>query len=41
MSANATDKHLCNIINMDIDKYNIPDSIKEATVRPLYKNIPR
>ena len=37
MSANVIDKHLCNMINMDVDKYNVPDNTKVATVRPLYK----
>ena len=36
MSANVVDKHLCNIINMDIITY-IPDSTKVTTVRPTYK----
>ena len=31
------EKHLCNIINMDIDNYNVPDNTKVATARPLYK----
>ena len=38
MSANVVDKHLCNIINMDIDTY-IPDSTKVATVK-LFDCIP-
>ena len=39
MSANVTDKHLCNTVNMNIDNYNVPDNTKVATVRPLYKKI--
>ena len=39
VSANVTDKHLCNIINMNIDNYNVPDNTKVATVKPLYKKI--
>ena len=31
------EKHLCNIINMDIDNYNVPGNTKVATARPLYK----
>ena len=37
MSANVIDKHLCNIINMDIENYNIPENTKVATIRPIYK----
>ena len=37
MSANLIEKHLCNIINMDIENYNVPDNTKVATVRPIYK----
>ena len=37
MSVNMIEKHLCNIINMDIDNYNVPDNTKVATARPLYK----
>ena len=37
ISANVIDKHLCNIINVDIENYNVPDNTKVATVRPLYK----
>ena len=37
MSANVTGKHLWNIINMDIESYNVPDNSKVETVRPLYK----
>ena len=37
MSANVIDKHLCNIINMDIENYNVSDNTKVATVRPKYK----
>ena len=40
MSENVTDKHLCNIISMDIGNYNVPGNIKVATVRPLYKKNP-
>ena len=36
MSANVIDKHLCNIINMDIENYNVSDNTKVATVRPKY-----
>ena len=32
-----TDKHLCNIINIDVDNYNVPDNTKFATVRLIYK----
>ena len=32
-----TDKHLCNIINIDADNYNVPDNTKFATVRRIYK----
>ena len=35
ISANVMDKHLCNIINMDIKNYNVPDKNKVATVRPI------
>ena len=28
MFANVTDKHLCNIINMDINNYNVPETLK-------------
>ena len=41
MSANVTDKHLCNIKNMDIENYNVPDNNKVATVRPICKKKPR
>ena len=37
MSANVIDKHLCNIINMDIANYNVPENTKVATIRPIYK----
>ena len=37
MSANVIDKHLCNIINMDIENYNVPENTKVATIRPTYK----
>ena len=37
MSANLTNKHICNIINVDINNYNVPDNLKVATVRPLHK----
>ena len=37
MPANVTYKSLCNIINIDIDNYTVPDNTKVATVRPLYK----
>ena len=37
MSANVIDKHLCNIINMDIDNHNVPDNTEVATVRPINK----
>ena len=30
MSANVIDKHLCNIIDIDIEKYNVPDNTKVA-----------
>ena len=36
-STNVTDKHLCNIINIDADNYNVPDDTKFATVRRIYK----
>ena len=35
MSANVIDKHLCNIINMDIHNYNVPDNTNVTTVRPF------
>ena len=41
MSANVIDKHLCNIINMDIENYNVPENTKVATIRPIYKKKPR
>ena len=37
ISTNVVDKHLCNIINTDIQNYNVPDNTKVATVRPIYK----
>ena len=37
MSANVIDKHLCNIINMDFENYNVPENTKVATIRPIYK----
>ena len=37
MSTNVIDKHLCNIINMDIENYNVPENTKVATIRPIYK----
>ena len=37
MSANVIDKHLCNIINVDIENYNVPENTKVATIRPIYK----
>ena len=37
MFANVIDKHLRNIINMDIENYIVPDNTKVATVRPIYK----
>ena len=37
ISVNLIEKHLCNIINMDIENYNVPDNTKVATVRPIYK----
>ena len=36
MSANVMEKHLCNIINMDIANY-VSDNTKAAIFRPLYK----
>ena len=30
MSVNVIGKHLCNIINMDIENYNVPDNTKVA-----------
>ena len=36
MSANITDNHLCDIMNMGIENYNFPDNTKVATVRPIY-----
>ena len=36
-STNVTDKHLCNIINIDVDNHNVPDNTKFATVRLIYK----
>ena len=40
MSANVIDKHLCNIINMDIENYKVSDNTKVATGRPIYKKNP-
>ena len=37
MSANVIDKHLYDIINMDIENYNVPDNTKLVTGRPIYK----
>ena len=37
MSVNMIEKHLCNLINMDIDNYNVPDNTQVATARPLCK----
>ena len=37
MSTDVTDKHLCNIINMGIENYNVPDNTKVATVISVYK----
>ena len=37
ISANVIGKHLSNIINVDIENYNVPDNTKAATVRPIYK----
>ena len=37
MSENVTNKHLCNMIYMNIDNYNAPDNTKVATVRTIYK----
>ena len=37
MSVNMIEKHLYNIINMDIDNYDVSDNTKVATARPLYK----
>ena len=36
MSADVTDKHLCNI-SMDIENYNVHVNTKVATVTPIYK----
>ena len=36
MSANVIDKHLCNIISIDIDNYNVPDT----AIATLYKKNP-
>ena len=35
VSANVIEKHLCSIINMDIDNYNVPDNTKVATARAI------
>ena len=35
MSANVFDRDLCNIINIDIDNYNVLDNTKVATVRHI------
>ena len=40
MSANVIGKHLCNIINMDIENYNVSDNTKVATARPTFKKNP-
>ena len=37
-SGNVIDKHLCNIMNMDIDNY-VSGNTNVETVRPLYKKI--
>ena len=35
MYAYVTEKHLCEVVNMDIDNYNVPENTKVATVRPI------
>ena len=37
MSSNMIDKNLWNIINIDIESYNVLDNTKVETIRPLYK----
>ena len=38
MSANVIDNHLFNIMDIDIEKYNVSDNTKVATFRPIYKS---
>ena len=38
MSANVIDKHLCNIINMDFENYNVPDNTKQLLDLYIRKN---
>ena len=37
MSANIIDKHLCNLINKNIETSTFPDGAKIASARPIYK----
>ena len=41
LSADVIDSHLCNIINLDIDKNDFSDGGKIASVRPMFKKKPR
>ena len=36
MFANVIDKHLCNIINMDIENSNVSNNTKVSIARPVY-----
>ena len=38
MSANVIDKHLCNIMNMDFENYNVPDNTKQLLDLYIRKN---
>ena len=37
ISANVIEKLLCNIINKDIDNFNVSDNTKVPTIRPLHQ----
>ena len=37
ISANVIEKPLCNIINKDIDNFNVSDNTKVPTIRPLHQ----
>ena len=37
MSADVIDKNLCNVLNLDLENFIVPDNTKVATVRPIYK----
>ena len=38
MSANVIDKHLCNIMNMDFENFNVPDNTKQLLDLYIRKN---